>query len=457
LLQLRLSDRSLRQKKQLRYTEAAAASLLTSRTSFTALNDEDNAVKSEISIYIGENAIGRLVEHCLSAALSRFLLVADETTYAVLGQTVENALRQKGWDVQTVVLRGKEVIADEHYIMQVFVRADTADRVYLAVGSGTVTDITRFVSHRSKSSFISIPTAPSVDGFTSPVAPLVIEGLKITAAAHPPLAVFADLPTLCAAPQRMIAAGFGDMIGKYTALADWKLGNLLWDETYSEPIAQRVRIAVGRCADHAAEIGRASPEGVRRIMEGLVESGLCMVEFGRSQPASGSEHHLSHYWEMKLLREGRPAILHGAKVGVGAVLVAQHYERIRQLSREEVAKRLAARSLPDRDREIEHITIGYGPLAPQVIVEQAPFLNLTEQTFAALKERVIANWEAIQEIAATVPSAAQIADWLQQAGGPTDAAGLGLDREYVDMGLRYAHYLRNNFTALKLCWLLGIE
>lgn len=414
-------------------------------------------MKSEIPIYIGENAIGRLVEHCSSATFNRFLLVADEITYAVLGQAVEEALRGEGWDVQTIVLRGKEVIADGHYIMQVFVRADATDRVYLAVGSGTITDITRFVSHRSKGGFISIPTAPSVDGFTSPVAPLVIEGLKITAAAHPPLAVFADLPTLCAAPQRMIAAGFGDMIGKYTALADWRLGNLLWDETYSEPIAQRVRVAVERCAGHAAEIGSASPEGVRHIMEGLIESGLCMVEFGRSQPASGSEHHLSHYWEMKLLREGRPAILHGAKVGVGAVLVARRYERIRQMPREELIKRLSARSLPDRAQEVERITIGYGPLASQVIAEQVPFLNLTEQAFAALKERVIVNWDAVQEIATTVPPAAQIADWLRQAGGPTDATELGFAGEYVEMGLQHAHYLRNNFTALKLCWLLGIE
>ncbi len=414
-------------------------------------------MRSDLSIYIGEKALEQLVEYCASVDFSRFLLVADEITYTVLGQTAENVLQQQGWDVRTVVLRGKEVIADEHYIMQVFVRTDAADRVYLAVGSGTITDITRFVSHRSRSRFISLPTAPSVDGFTSPVAPLVIEGLKITAAAHPPLAVFADLPTLCAAPQRMIAAGFGDMIGKYTALADWKLGNLLWDETYSEPIAQRVRLAVERCTEHAAEIGSASPEGVRRIMEGLVESGLCMVEFGRSQPASGSEHHLSHCWEMRLLREGRPAILHGAKVGLGTVLVAQRYERIRQLSRQEVERRLSARPLPDRTQEIERITAGYGPLAPQVIAEQAPFLNLTEEAFAALKERVIANWEAVREIAATVPPAAQIVDWLQRAGGPTDATGLGLDEEYVTWGLQYAHYLRNNFTALKLCWLLGIE
>ena len=109
--------------------------------------------------------------------------------------------------------------------MQVLVRADRENRTYLAVGSGTITDITRFASHRTKADFISIPTAPSVDGYTSPSASLVIERLKQTVIAQPPIAIFADLPTLCAAPRPMIAAGFGDMLGKYTSLADWQLGH----------------------------------------------------------------------------------------------------------------------------------------------------------------------------------------------------------------------------------------
>jgi glycerol-1-phosphate dehydrogenase [NAD(P)+] len=413
-------------------------------------------IRDNLPVYIGDNALDHLVEYCHTNNLNRFTLIADENTYPVLGAAAEKALKDSGLDVGTVVLKGTEVVADEHYIMQVFVSAEAEDRVYLAVGSGTITDITRFVSHRSHSTFISLPTAPSVDGFTSIVAPLVIKGLKITAQTHPPRALFADLPTLCAAPRRMIAAGFGDMIGKYTSIADWRLGNLLWDGDYSEPIAQRVLAALARCVEHAREIGSGSPEGVQSIMEGLIESGFCMVDFGRSLPASGSEHHLSHYWEMKLLREGRPAILHGAKVAVGTVFAAGRYEQFRKLTRGQVARRLDATPLPDRAREIEHIRAGYGPIAEQVIVEQAPFLDLNEGSFSALKQRVVDQWDAIQEIAATVPSARQIAALIEQVGGIVDPAALGLDSEYVSEALRYSHYLRNNFTAMKLGWLLGI-
>jgi hypothetical protein len=54
----------------------------------------------------------------------------------------------------------------------------------------------------------------------------------------------------------------------------------------------------------------------KKRLEGLFETGLCMLDFGQTRPASGSEHHISHFWEMKLLLERRPAILHGAKVEV---------------------------------------------------------------------------------------------------------------------------------------------
>ncbi|MBK8047562.1 MAG: iron-containing alcohol dehydrogenase [Anaerolineales bacterium] len=109
----------------------------------------------------------------------------------------------------------------------------------------------------------------------------------------------------------------------------------------------RTLAAVDQCADNAAAIGKGSPAAVRTLMDALIESGFCMLDFGTSRPASGAEHHLSHYWEMKLLTEGRPAILHGAKVGVATVLVAGIYEQIRNLTREQVADLLEAASPPD--------------------------------------------------------------------------------------------------------------
>ena len=87
----------------------------------------------------------------------------------------------------------------------------------------------------------------------------------------------------------------------------------------------------------AEQIGRAEKEGICSQMMGLAETGLCMLAAGSSRPAGGSEHHLSHFWEMKLLREGRPAILHGAKVGAESVVAAGSTWRSVTGSREAMA------------------------------------------------------------------------------------------------------------------------
>ena len=408
-------------------------------------------------VYIGPAAVDHLLAYCQDHQLSRFTLVADRNTYAALGEAVAAALRAHGHDVLTVLLKGDEIIADARSVFQVLLGIDRVERTYLAVGSGTITDITRFVSHRTRTGFISLPTAPSVDGFTADGSPMVIDGVKVTVPGHGPLAVFADLPTLCAAPRPMIAAGVGDMLAKLTSSADWELGRLLWDEPYDAEIAARGRRAAWHCARHADDIAAGSAAGVRALMEGLIESGFCMLDFGSSLPASGGEHHISHCWELKLLREGRPAILHGAKVGIAVLYGARRYDTIRALTREEVATRLAQRALPDRESQIDAIRQAYGPLADQVIEVQAPFLDMTEAVFARLKAEVVANWDQIVRIAETMPSAAEIEAWLRRVGAPLTGAEVGLDDAEVALGVKYGHYYRNYFTIHKLGWLLELD
>ena len=310
-------------------------------------------------VTIGPDAVQQLVEFCRRQLYTRLLMVADCNTYAAQGKALAEALRGAGFDLKQVVFTDNEVVADAARVLDVLVEADRQERIFIAVGSGTLTDITRFSSHRTKTSFISVPTAPSVDGFASIGAPLIIHGVKITVICHAPIAIFADINTLAHAPRPMIAAGFADMLGKLTSIADWRIGRLLWNEPYDEPIAERTLAAVKLCTDNAAAIGYGSPDAVRILLDALLESGYCMLDFGSSRPASGAEHHYSHYWEMKLLQEGRPAILHGAKVGVATVLVADLYSRLRSLSREQAADLLEAATLPARAQEVAAIRAAY--------------------------------------------------------------------------------------------------
>jgi len=310
------------------------------------------------------------------------------------------------------------------------------------------------VSHRAGRPFISVPTAPSVDGFPSPGSPLIVRGIKMTAGARPPAAIFADLAVLCRAPRAMLAAGFGDMLGKITSVADWKLASLLWGLPFDGKIAARCMDAVRGCVDAADQIAAAGPRGVQRLLEALLESGFCMLDFGGSLPASGAEHHISHFWEMKLLTEGKPAILHGAKVGVATVLVAGMYERLRRVSRAEAVSLLEKAPRPSADDELRLIRQAYGPAADQVARAQTPFLEMTDQAWEVLTQRITDCWESVLEIAREVPRPHALARLLEKVGGPSTAGELGLPDSWRSQAISAAHYLRNHFTIVKLSRIL---
>lgn len=407
-------------------------------------------------VYIGDEALPRLVAFCREHALSRFALVADRNTYAALGRAAEAALADSGCDVLTILLEGDDIGVDATYVFDTMLALDRVPRTFLAVGSGTVTDVTRFVSHRLGREFISLPTAPSVDGYTSVGAPMVIHGVKRTVSCHGPLAVFAHLPTLCAAPRPMLAAGFGDMLAKLTSSADWEIGSLLWGERYDPEIARRGRAAAWACAHAVDSIAAAGCDGVTALMDGLIESGFCMLDFGDTLPASGNEHHTSHLWEMKLLREGRHSVLHGAKVGLAVIGSLRRYNRLAALSRPEVEALLAGAGLPDREAALAEIQAAFGPLADEVIATDRPFLDLTPAQLEALKARILAHWDEIHRIAAELPSADQMIAWVKQVGGPTTGRELGFGDEEIRLGLTASHHFRHRFTGAKLCYFLGL-
>ncbi len=411
---------------------------------------------ANIPYLVCNDAIPPLLEYCTRAGSNRYFLVADSNTYRVLGQRVEAALREAGFDVRLILLTGSEISADEHYVTQAMIDTNGEDRQYIAVGSGTVTDITRFVSHRARSSFISLPTAPSVDGYTSTVAPMVVAKYKGPIQAQPPVAVFADLPTLRAAPGQMIAAGLGDLLGKYTSLADWQLGALLYDEPYNHGIQEMMRKSVDDTVEVIDELSSRSDASITRLMDGLVGSGFGMLAFGDSRPASGSEHHLAHYWEIKFVIEDRPAVLHGIKVGIATIISARRYELLRQMTFEDARRSLDSRSLPGQEQFLAEIKAGYGPVTDKIVSIQEPLLQMNDRDLQNLKKRILGNWKEIQSIAKTVPHPTQITRWISEVGGPTAPGEIGLSPDEVILGVRSAHYLRDRFTLNRLAFWLNL-
>jgi glycerol-1-phosphate dehydrogenase [NAD(P)+] len=261
---------------------------------------------------------------------------------------------------------------------------------------------------------------------------------------------------MSAAPTELVAAGFGDMLGKYTALADWKLGKLLWDEAYDDDIAERVREALESCVEVVDGLGRREVESVGRLMYGLIESGLAIADLGGSQPASGSEHHVSHYLEMKLHREGRQAVFHGAKVGAAVTHMAAIWDEVGAMDRHQVERRLSNLGNVRTVAEESRIDQLYGGLAPKVFEAHKGFLEELESSYVELQERILASWDEVQQLAGEVPPADELARLMERAGGTADFAEIGFGHQEVEAAVAAGHYLRPRFTVAKLAMLLGL-
>lgn len=333
---------------------------------------------------------------------------------------------------------------------------DKSCDLILAVGSGTINDICRYFSYMLGLSYFSIATAPSVDGFVSGVAAMITNNSKVTYNAQGPKAFIGDLDILATAPREMIAAGVGDILGKYTCLCDWKLSAIINQEYYCKTIVDIVKVAIRRVVENKDRLLERDKEAVARLTEALILSGIAMSYIGNSRPASGSEHHLSHFWEIRFLSEGRKAVLHGTKVGIGTVVSLKLYEYIKDV---DLDFKKINENWQELDKETwkEEMQLKYRNAADEIILlEERTKKNAKEKRDKRM-EVIKHSWPAICEAMSELPLSTEVGKLLQVIGGPISPMEVAIDREMVKESILYAKEIRDRYTVLQLIWDLGIQ
>ncbi len=375
--------------------------------------------------------IAEMGEYC------RLGVVCDENTYEVAGKRVEEMLAP----AQTIVLDPTHLHANERAVGQVQEKLKSDLDLLIAVGSGTIHDITRYVAYHSGLSFVSVPTAASVDGYVSNVAAMTWNGAKKTMTACAPIAMVADVDIIAEAPMRLTASGVGDMLGKYTALLDWKLGRMLCDEYYCEHIVKLVETALVNVKNSVGKLQTKDRDAVALLMYGLVLSGVAMQHTGISRPASGSEHHISHFIEMTIPPEVCDA-LHGEKVGVGLMLVSRLYHAFNAFDDDEIARRLS-----DYEKASEeYVAEKFGSLSGEIVKE-----NAKDCAEGITKEQVLAHLPEIRQEIAALPTKKELALLLDACGACKTLEDIGLsEKELLPELYSVAPLVRNRLTLMRL-------
>ena len=255
------------------------------------------------------------------------IAVLCDANTEVYADGIITKIQGRAKSVKKIFYADKELIPDENAVNRAEKESRGADRV-LAVGSGTLNDMGKAVSFALGIPCGVFATAASMDGYCSKGAALIRGGFKVTSDTHSPEDILIDLDVIKSAPKIMTAAGFGDVIGKYTCLTDWKLSNVMNGEEINGEAFALMETALSDCVSAFDELKKYSEIGVSRLIAALITAGTAMAICGNSRPASGSEHHQSHFLEMDFARRGEHIPLHGLKVAVGTLVSLEIYNHI---------------------------------------------------------------------------------------------------------------------------------
>ena len=387
-------------------------------------------------VYIEKGATARLGELC--EKYNNIIVVADENTYAAGGKKVEEALADKS--LNKVIFDGKTVlIPDERAIEQVNERLGNSEMI-IALGSGVIQDLCKYVSHFSGIPYIDVATAPSMDGYASDGAAMILKGMKETVKAGLPIAIVCDVDILKNAPLEMIKAGYGDIIGKYSALCDWRLANIVNGEYLCEYIYKTTADMIEKTLSLAKGLLQRDEESVAALMEALVVVGIMMSFAGSSRPASGSEHHLSHFFEIVGIVRGEDYFPHGIDVAYSTVVTASIREELMETPFPKKKFSLT------REEYVEKMKKIYGPVADGCIALQDKVGNYaTDKTEIYLKAE-----PEIKRLFKSTPTSWEIEGMLRLVGLELSDFHKKYGTEKINDAISYAKDLKDRYSVLWL-------
>lgn len=382
----------------------------------------------------------------------RCRLVADANTMKAAGSRAMATLQAAGLETaEPIVLEGMPRLKPRAELARELAPKLKADAALpIAVGSGVLNDLTKYASELAGLPYVSLATAASMDGYAASGGAMLDNGFKRTLACAPPVAVIADLDVLAAAPPRMAGWGYGDLAGKIVAGADWLLADALGEEAIAaEPFAL-VQDNILRWLADPEGVAAHRPEALRGLIDGLLISGFAMQAYGNSRPASGSEHQISHVWEMSGLMLGGEPAAHGACVGVGTVAMLALYEWF--LGRDVAQRAAAQRGLPGRDlagMQAELAAAFTEPaLAEAARIETAAKLEGDARRDHRLA-RLAAGWAPLKaRLSDRLVPAAEIQARLVRCGAAAHPRDLGVSLAALACDHRRARLIRRRYTLL---------
>jgi len=405
---------------------------------------------------IGRGAVRFVPEMVRALGAKHPFVICDPNTYQAAGEKVCEILKEAGIPYHLYSLKEDRPAPDEKSVGAVVMHLKPEDDLILAVGSGVINDVGKVVAYTAHLKEAVVGTAPSMDGYASSNASMEIDNVKTSLYVNAPDGILLDSEILAKAPMRMLWAGFGDMIAKYTGVLEWRIAHLVTGEYYCEEVAELMRRATNKVVDSADGILNRDPDAAQAIAEGLVLSGIAMSFAKISRPASGLEHSISHMWEMMALDRKRPYDLHGIQVGVGTLLNLEIFEKLKGIvpDQKRAEEAISGFSSEEWESEVRRI---FGLTAAEILEVEKRAGKNDPVRMKRQMEAVVTHWdEILKMIGEELPPLDRIRSIMVKLGMPMTPKDIGISAEDAADAVTGAREIKDKYMVCNLLSDLGL-
>lgn len=433
------------------------------RASFELL--DERGVSGTRQVTIEADAADHVAEILEESSVARgpLLLLDDPTTHDVAGCRALRSFKRRGWPVVhhcCVTADGSALRCTDRSVDALFDELRDAHVTHvLAVGAGTVTDIAKLFAADRDIPVYSFATAPSMNGYTSAISAILLDGIKQTVPTRAPAVCVADPRVLADAPASMIGAGLGDAYSRFVASSDWKLSHRLHGTVYDAPLASLLERAARSLRSIPPRLSSDRGAAVEELAIILYVTGLAQQAALPGTQASGGEHLVSHYLDMLA---GHPdfahhADLHGRQVAVGTLFAARVFERLRDLPFDRLDPEALAASHPTREEFEASIRAHFRGLADSVLRKTLRSYPSRRRLIEQLRGYELAAFDLDGEAMAPWTPVETLEAELAMGGAPVSFEEIGVNERLMRDVTVWCRHVRDRFTALHLGGQLGFD
>ncbi len=422
---------------------------------YAALLDKALAAASDtkhLAIGRGNAAeAARIFQECFPGKSA--LIVADTRTYKAAGEATLAAFKDAGIACDTpFIFDDPAIYAEYKYVDQLDAALDQTEAIPVAVGSGTINDVTKLSACHKNRRYLSVATAASMDGYTAYGASITYKGSKQTFNCPAPLGVIADLDVIAAAPEGMNASGYADLLAKLPAGADWIVADALGIEPIDPASWEMVQLNLRDWLADPAGVANGEAGPLESLVAGLMMGGFAMQHLQSSRPASGAEHQFSHLWDMQNHKNNGKSVSHGFKVGIGTVSSAALYEYLYTQPLDQLDVDATVGAWPTWDALAVEITALYDiDEIREKALDEAKAKYIEADDLRRQLTRLVEVWPDLRtRLQNHLPSQTELSDKLELVGAPNHCEKIGVSPDRLRVSCRKALHIRRRYTVLDL-------